>query len=115
MKWKLFHKPKLIPSAEDTHMQQVEVLAQEFYVNILEEGDEPGFVSDEASVFDVSSSEPAYLQQQCLRYYGVELKLAELKQPFWRLLLHLEVHRRVDGKADPFASLRDDKGRGGHT
>ena len=44
----------MITQADDSHMRRMETLAVEFYESILRPDEEPGFVSDEASLLDIS-------------------------------------------------------------
>jgi len=60
--------------------------AHEFYFNILDPEEQPFFVSDEASIFDISSDSEEYLIKKCFDYYGVKLTCEQLTLPFWQVL-----------------------------
>jgi hypothetical protein len=72
----------------DTEMQKVSREAQEFFEKVLFD-EEPVFVSDEATVWDVSMSTADELLERCSKYYGKSLSEDDLKQPLWKLLRQL--------------------------
>ena len=93
MNWNPFRKKKQLELADDREMQKLDAEAEEFYSNILEEGDAPAFVSDEATVFDISSSSPDYLSERCSAHYGQTITMSDLKLPFHLLLSKLNGSR----------------------
>jgi hypothetical protein len=77
-------------------MRKVSLEAQEFFDNILS-GDEPVFVSDEATIWDVSTSTADELLERCSKFYGLSLTSEDLKQPLWKLLRKLNDGRKKTG------------------
>jgi hypothetical protein len=69
----------------DVEMQKVSHEAREFFEEILSD-EEPLFVSDEATIWDLSTSTADELLERCSTYYGTVLAAADLKQPVWKLL-----------------------------
>ena len=67
-------------------------LVQEFIQHVLYD-EEPFFISDEAKIWDVSTSTPQELLKRCSDYYGMPVSLEDLKQPLWKLLLLLSKRR----------------------
>jgi len=53
----------------------------------------PVFVSDEATIFDVSTSPIEELSERCAKHYGRVLSPESLKQPLWKLLRQLNQDR----------------------
>ena len=80
--------------SSDVEVKKVAGLAQEFYENILPVA--PFFVSDEATVFDVSDAEPDELLTRITKYYGKAVSMTDLQQPFWKLVRQLNEGRSVD-------------------
>jgi hypothetical protein len=80
--------------SSDVEMKKIAGLAQQFYENILD--DEPFFVSDEATVWSVSGSEPEELLDRITRYYGKTVSMADLQQPLWKLIRQLNEGRGAD-------------------
>jgi hypothetical protein len=75
----------------DVEMKKIAGLAEEFSKNILD--DEPFFVSDEATVWSVSGSEPEELITRISNYYGKTVSMADLQQPLWKLIRQLNEGR----------------------
>jgi hypothetical protein len=75
----------------DVEMKKIAGLAEEFSKNILD--DEPFFVSDEASILDVSGAEPEELITRISTYYGRTMSMADLQQPLWKLIRQLNEGR----------------------
>jgi len=75
-------------------MKKIAGLAREFSKNILGD-EEPLFISDEATVFDVSAVEPEELLSRISSYYRRALSVADLKQPLWKLILQLNERRNA--------------------
>jgi hypothetical protein len=71
--------------SSDRKMRQVEDLAQEFYAKVLY-GEEPAFVGDEATVWDISLASADELIERCKKAYGKDISLQDLRQPVWKLL-----------------------------
>jgi len=76
----------------DVEMQKLTSEAREFFEKILYD-EEPIFASDEATIFDVSTSSAEELSERCTKYYGKAVSLDDLKQPLWKLLRRLHEGR----------------------
>jgi hypothetical protein len=74
-------------------MQKVAALAEEFYLRVLRDDEEPLFVSDEATLFDVWSGDMDEVLNRCKDRYGVPVSLEDARQPFWKLLIMLNSRR----------------------
>jgi hypothetical protein len=81
----------MLEFSSDVEMKKIAGLAEEFYENILD--DKPFFVSDEAAVLDVSGAEPEELITRISNYYGKTVSMADLQQPFWKLIRELNEGR----------------------
>ncbi len=73
-------------------MRQYAELFEELFEHVLSD-EEPLFVSDEATIYDVSSAPPEELLKRLSEYYGAFVSLQDLKQPLWQLLLLLRPGR----------------------
>ena len=80
--------------SSDVEMKKIAGLARQFYENILD--DEPFFVSDEATAWSVSGSEPEELLGRITEYYGKTVSMADLQQPLWKLIRQLNEGRGAD-------------------
>jgi hypothetical protein len=78
--------------APDERVQSIPELTQEFFEHVLYD-EEPMFVSDEATIWDVSMAAPDELLRRCSEYYGTSVTLEDFKQPLWRLLIRLSAAR----------------------
>jgi hypothetical protein len=81
----------MLEFSPDPEMKKIAGLAEEFSKNILD--DEPFFVSDEATILDVSAAEPEELISRISNYYRRTISMADLKQPLWKLILQLNEGR----------------------
>jgi hypothetical protein len=82
--------------SSDVEMKKIAGLAEEFSKNILD--DEPFFVSDEATILDVSGAEPQELITRISNYYRKTISMADLRQPLWKLLRQLNEGRSTGGR-----------------
>jgi hypothetical protein len=64
--------------------------AQEFFNAILAPEEQPLLVTDEATLYSVSSDAEAELSARCREHYGVGLEPSDFHLPLWRLLDHLD-------------------------
>jgi hypothetical protein len=79
--------------SSDFEMQKVSrETIKEFFAMILPE-EEPLFISDEATIWDVSTSPTEELLARCSKYYCKTLSVEDLKQPLWKLLQKLNEGR----------------------
>ncbi len=88
----------MIKLANDEHMKGLESLAEEFYENILRPDEEPGFVSDEASLLDISLAPEELLIEKIKSHYGQTVTRFDLRRSFWSLLTDLNADRSSVGK-----------------
>ena len=85
----------MLEFSPNTEMSQVKVLADELFEHVLHD-EEPIFVSDEATLWDVSMSDVDEVLGRVRKYYGVSLSLEETQQfPLWNLLRLLDERRRA--------------------
>jgi hypothetical protein len=75
----------MIDFGSNNEMQKVSSEAREFFEKVLYD-EEPLFVSDKATILDVSSAAPADLLERCAKFYGKSLSMNDLKQPLWKLI-----------------------------
>jgi len=55
--------------------------------------EEPILISNEATIWDVSLTDPDELLRRCSEYYQTFISLDDFKKPLWRLLPELENRR----------------------
>jgi hypothetical protein len=68
---------------------------EEFFALILPE-EEPLFISDEATIWDVSTSATTEeLLARCSKYYRKTVSAEDLRQPLWKLLQQLNEGRET--------------------
>jgi hypothetical protein len=75
--------------ASNDEISKIPELVHELVTNVLDDGEEPFFISDEATIYDVSMASPEDLRQRCSDYYGRPVSLEELRMPLWQLLRQL--------------------------
>ena len=68
-------------------------VAREFYETAFDVNEQPYFVSDGATLYDIFAGDEADLIQRCLERYGVRLGEQHFRLPVWRLLDHLAENR----------------------
>ena len=84
---------KELEFAGSTNMDRIAPLADEFFSNVLFD-EEPLFVSDEATIWDVSMSPTAdELVKRCSSFYGTHVTAEDLRQPLWQLIEQLHQSR----------------------
>jgi hypothetical protein len=83
----------MIKLADDDHMRDLEPLAQEFYEHVLRPDEEPGFVSDEATLLDISLAPAELLIDKIKSHYGKTVTKFDLRRSFWSLLVDLNADR----------------------
>jgi hypothetical protein len=76
----------------DAETQKVGHLMQELLTHVLHD-EQPLFISDGATLWSVSMSDPAEVLQRLNSYYGTAVTMEETQQPLWRLLLDLDQRR----------------------
>jgi hypothetical protein len=80
--------------ASDNEMQKIPRLTQEFFEHVLYD-EEPLFISDEATIWDVSVNTAEELIRRCSEYYQKPVSAADLRQPLWKLIRQLNEGRNV--------------------
>jgi hypothetical protein len=74
--------------APDDEIRKMPALVDEFVRRVLYD-EEPIFISDEATVWDISTCDANELLLRCSAAYSRSVSIDELKQPLWKLLLQL--------------------------
>ena len=83
----------MIDLANDGHMRGLELLAEEFYESVLRPDEEPAFVSDDATLLDISLAPEELLIQKIQSHYGKTVTKFDLRRSFWSLLVDLNADR----------------------
>ena len=81
--------------APDNEIQKLCNLVQELFNQVLYD-EEPIFINEDATIWDVSMSSPEELFSRISRYYGVAVSRDDLNLPLWKLLREIS-SRRDDG------------------
>jgi len=79
--------------SSDDKTRQIELLAREFFEQALSGEYDPIFVSDEATIWDVSMEAPEELLRRCSEHYETSVSIEDLKQPLWKLIRQLDDRR----------------------
>lgn len=79
--------------SRDAEMRKISREAKEFFESILYD-EEPLFVSDEATIWDLSTSTADELLKRCSDYYGMPLASEDFKPPLWKLIRKMNEGRR---------------------
>ncbi len=74
----------LLPFSSSDTTDKLGPIAEEFYSNVLYD-EEPLFVSDEATVWDMWSGDVDEILSRCSSFYGVPVSKEETHQPFGSL------------------------------
>jgi hypothetical protein len=74
-------------------MDQRRAQAAEFYEAALDPEEQPFFVSDEATPYDIYAGDERKLIERCKQHYGIELRREHFSLPIWQLLDHLARNR----------------------
>jgi hypothetical protein len=81
--------------ADSAEMEKRREQAEVLFDCLLSQEERPQFVSDEASLYDVSSDGEAELGARCRRHYGVGLEPYHFQMPIWKLLDYLDKARTI--------------------
>ena len=76
--------------SSDIEMQKISKLTQTFIEHVLYD-EEPLFISDEATIWDVSMGTAEELIRRCSQYYGKSVSEVDLAQPLWKLIRQLNL------------------------
>ncbi len=79
--------------SSNIEMQKIPDLIRELFEHILYD-EQPLFISDDATIWDISMSPAEELLNRCSQYYGIPVTMDDLKQPLWKLLRQLNDGRR---------------------
>ena len=90
---RLIKTRKPLVAASDEQMLSRETLALEFYQSILAPDEDPAFVSDEATLRDVSWADDQHLARKVAEHYGHQLAPWDFQRSFWSLLDELQRSR----------------------
>ena len=83
----------LLPFSASDKTDALGKIAEEFYTHVLFD-EQPLFVSDEATVWDIWSGDEQEILQRCSKFYGVSVSKEETRLPFWKFVLLLKRRRR---------------------
>jgi hypothetical protein len=91
--------------SSDKEIQKIPELTREFFEHVLFD-EEPVFVGDEATIWDVSMATPEELARRCSEYYETPVSQQDLGQPLWKLIRHLNAsrHRRPLDEPGPWGT-----------
>ena len=78
----------MIPFSSDSEVQKIPELTHEFLQHVLYD-EEALFISDEATIWDVSMSSPEELIGRISHYYKKPVSVTDLAQPLWKLIRQL--------------------------
>jgi hypothetical protein len=84
----------MIQFSSDDEISKIPVLLQAFLQGVLYD-EEPLFISDEATIWDVSTGPVEEILGRCSDFYGIPVSLEDSKQPLYRLLPWLDKARRI--------------------
>jgi protoheme ferro-lyase len=74
--------------SSDIEMQKIPELTQEFFEHVLYD-EEPLFISDEATVWDLSMATAEELIRRISQHYEKPVSVSDLAQPLWKLIRQL--------------------------
>ncbi len=84
---------KSVRTAPTTEMAKWASETDEFCRIVLEPDEQPFFISDEATLWDLFAGDPSLVMERAYAHYGVGLNVAQFKIPFWKLLKFLAENR----------------------
>jgi hypothetical protein len=82
--------PRMAPATETAKWSEE---ADEFCRVVLDPEEQPFFISDEASLWDIFAGDPTELIERVHAHYGVRPDLALFSIPLWQLLKFLSENR----------------------
>jgi hypothetical protein len=74
--------------APDEEIRKIPTLVDEFVRRMLYD-EQPFFISDEATVWDISTCDADELLMRCSAAYSQSVSIDDLNQPLWKLLHQL--------------------------
>ncbi len=72
--------------ARDDETKKIPDLVKDLFEHVLYDEDPKFWISDEATIWDVSMAAPEDLLLRVSKHYGRPVTTADLKQPLWKLL-----------------------------
>jgi len=84
----------VMKAASDAKIKAVPEQLSKFLKSVLYD-EEPLFISDEATIYDLSMSDTAEISDRIQRSYGIDVTTDEIKLPLWKLLDLLERRRHA--------------------
>ena len=79
--------------ADAKEIDKRQLLAKEFYENILDPHEIPYMVTDDASLYDIFVGDEQELIKKIKENYGVKIDITFFKISFWKLLDYLEANK----------------------
>jgi hypothetical protein len=79
--------------AKNTQLETRVAFLSDFLSRMLEKNEHPFFISDEATIFDISGEMPEEILLQIEKNFDVHLNEQQLAQPLWMLLDIIYAHR----------------------
>jgi hypothetical protein len=70
----------------DTQVQARLAQVEEMIRRVCDEDEFPWFVSDEATIFDVSTLAPDEMLERLASHYGRKVQITDLTLPIWKLV-----------------------------
>jgi hypothetical protein len=86
----------MIPFAQSSKTGRTSELLDELFMNVLFD-EEPLFISDEATIWDVSMASLDDLLKRLSEHYGVSVSEDDLRAPLWKLVSELDKKRNTLG------------------
>jgi hypothetical protein len=75
-------------------VREIRALTDALFQHVLYD-EEPIFIGDEATIFDVSVAPTEELLTRCSNYYRTAVSVEDLRKPLWQLLPELESRRKT--------------------
>jgi hypothetical protein len=83
----------MVEFARDDETKKIPDLVKELFEHVLYDEDPNFWISDEATIWEVSMAAPQDLLLRVNKYYGMPVTIEGLKQPLWKLLPQLKARR----------------------
>jgi hypothetical protein len=91
---------KIVEICPDEEVRKIPIWLQKFIESVLFD-ESPIFISDEATIWDISMTPADELMKRCSAYYGVPVSPEDLNRPLWQLIRHLYERRQGSGPMTP--------------
>jgi hypothetical protein len=83
----------MVEFARDDETKKIPELIKDLFAHVLHDEDPNYWISDEATIWEVSMAAPEDLLLRVRNYYGKPVTMEDLKQPLWKLLPKLNEGR----------------------